>query len=161
MTKRLHTFSTKPWCATRSGTWGSWRTCECGGRATPSGSPTSPAWRGTKCSASRPGPTGEGQPGRQTAILLPVPSEIPIFHMSWAFSCCAYVAKGMRCRPYWFGSERKGVRERYCHGFKITGRSAMIRSTLTFNNQFSKFKNTNFVEDSHTIFLCPFRNNFS
>lgn len=70
MTKRLPTFSTKPWCATRSGTWGSWRTCGCGGRDMPSGSPTSPAWRGTKCSASRPGPTGEGQPGRPAAVLL-------------------------------------------------------------------------------------------
>lgn len=153
MTRRLHTFSTRPWCATRSGTWGCWRTCGSGGRATPSGSPTSPAWRGTKCSASRPGPTGEGQPGRLTAVPLPVPSEIPFCQVSPVFCCCA---KGMLCAPCWFRSGREIL-----PWIQIAGRSAMIRRALIFNNQLSECKDTHFVEDSRTIFLCPFRSNFT
>lgn len=70
MTKRLRTFSMTPWCVTRSATSVCWRTCGSGGQVMPSGKRTSPAWNGTKCCASRRGPTGEGQPGRKPAVFL-------------------------------------------------------------------------------------------
>lgn len=92
MTRRRPTSSTSLWSATRRATWAWWRTSACGERATPSASPTSPAWSATKCSASGPGPIGEDPRGNGRLLCA---SEVIVGQVrrNKEWDCCWTVAR--------------------------------------------------------------------